>query len=241
MSTFLLRDTAVGDWAWMRRCRPSMKLLREAASPHCPGVSSVGWGCPCRDVACSSVIRLMLLGSTVVSFRAHRAVTRLLVCGRGCDCVGSACSCRCCLRPVIVLVLSSCGGAAPVLTCRARRCLRRRSSVRRSWMRPLAHPPCCHAAGSLWTWMRLSRSSVQLPRPASSPCDGTTRVPSTLARHCSGQRLSVRQSNMVVQAYHQRAPPTTRVHCLSTSRLRSYKSTLTSVSRRRCLVGSRAM
>ena len=144
-------------------------------------------------------------------------------------------------RVLIVEALCSCSSSAPVSMCHTRRCHSRRLSVRRSWMRPLAHPPCCHAAGSLWTWMRLCRSSVQLPRPASSPCDGTTRVPSTLARHCSGQRLSVRQSNMVVQAYHQRAPPTTRVHCLSTSRLRSYKSTLTSVSRRRCLVGSRAM
>ena len=81
-------------WAWMRMCRSSMQLLRGAASPHCPGVSSVGCGCPCRDVACSSVIRLMLLGSTGVSLRARRGVTRLLVSGRGCGCVRLLCSCR---------------------------------------------------------------------------------------------------------------------------------------------------
>jgi hypothetical protein len=94
VSTSLLIYTAAGDWAWMRLCRSSMQLLRAAASPHCPGVSSVGCGCPCRDVACSSVIRLMLLGSTGVSLRAHRAVTRLLVSGRGCGCVRLLCSCR---------------------------------------------------------------------------------------------------------------------------------------------------
>ena len=94
VSTSLLLYTAVGDWPWKRRCRSSMQLLRTAASLHCPGVSSVGCGCPCRDVACSPVIRLMLLGSTGVSLRAHRAVTRLLVSGRGCGCVRSLCSCR---------------------------------------------------------------------------------------------------------------------------------------------------
>ena len=94
VSTTLLLHTAVGDWAWMRLGRSNMQLLRTAASFHCPVVSSVGWGCPCRDVACSSVIRLMLLGSTGVSLRAHRAVTRLLVSGRGCGCVRLLCSCR---------------------------------------------------------------------------------------------------------------------------------------------------
>ena len=94
VSTSLLIYTAAGDGAWMRLCRSSMQLLRAVASPLCPGVSSVGCGCPCRDDPCSSVIRLMLLGSTGVSLRARRAVTRLLVSGRGCGCVRFLCSCR---------------------------------------------------------------------------------------------------------------------------------------------------
>ena len=40
-STSLLIYTAAGDWAWVRWCRSSMKLLWEAASPHCPVVCSV--------------------------------------------------------------------------------------------------------------------------------------------------------------------------------------------------------
>jgi hypothetical protein len=40
VSTSLLIYTAAGDWVWMRRCRSSMKLLRAAASPHCPVVCS---------------------------------------------------------------------------------------------------------------------------------------------------------------------------------------------------------
>ena len=49
VSTSLLLYTAVGDWAWMRRCRSSMKLRRPAASPHCPGVDSVAWYCTYLD------------------------------------------------------------------------------------------------------------------------------------------------------------------------------------------------
>ena len=129
----------------------------------------------------------------------------------------------------------SCDGAAPVSTCRARRCLSRRSSVRRPLMRLLGRPPCCHAAGGQWTWMRLRRSSVQLSRPASGLCDGTAPVSTSRARHCSGRRLLVRRSLVVDQASRQHAPPTTHVRCSSTRCRRSYPSTLTSVSCRRWL------
>jgi hypothetical protein len=73
---------------------------------------------------------------------------------------------------LVVDMLDPCVGATSVSTYRARRCLSRRSSVRRPLMRLLARPPCCHAAGGTWTWMRLCRSSVQLPRPASGSCHG---------------------------------------------------------------------
>ena len=129
---------------------------------------------------------------------------------------------------------------ALVSTCRARRCLSRRSSVRWSWMRLLGRPPCCHAAGGQWTWMQLCRSSVQLPCPASSLCDGTTPVSTSLARHCQGQRLSVRRSLKTVHGCRQPTHPTTHVHCLSTSCRRSYPSTLTSVSCRRYQATSRS-
>ena len=124
---------------------------------------------------------------------------------------------------------------APVSTCRAPRCLRRRSSVRRSWMRLLARPLCCHAAGPLWTWMRLCRSSVQLSCPASRPCHGAAPVSTSLTRHCRCQRLPVPRSLMIVQEYRQPRPPTTHVRCLSTSCRRSYPSPLASVSCRRCV------
>jgi hypothetical protein len=139
------------------------------------------------------------------------------------------------LTLLAVDVLDLCDGAAPVLTCRTRRSLNRRSSVRRSWMRLLAGTPCCHAAAGRWTWMRLCRSSVQLPRLASSPCDGPAAVSACVARHCRGQRLSVRRSLMVVPACRQPGPLTTHARCLSTSCRRSYQSTLTSVSCRRCV------
>ena len=127
-----------------------------------------------------------------------------------------------------------------VSTSRARRCLSRRSSVRLSWMRRLARPPCCRETGGQWTWMRLRRSSVQLSYPASSPCDGAVPVSTSRARHCRGQRLSVRQSLMVVQACRQLAPPTAHVRCLSTSYRNSYPNTLTTVSCRTCLTRSRS-
>ena len=88
-------------------------------------------------------------------------------------------------------------------------------------------------------WMRLSRSSVQLPCLASGPCDGTALPSTSLARHCRGQRLSVRRSSMVAQACRQQARPTTHVRCLSTSCCCSYQSTLTLLSCRRCLTRSR--
>ena len=124
---------------------------------------------------------------------------------------------------------------ATVSTCRARRCLSRRSSVRRSWMCLLARPPCCHAAGGQWTWMRVCQSSVQLPCPASRPCDGAAHVSTSRACCCHDPRLSVCRSYMVVRAYHQHTPPTTHVRCLWTSCRRSYPSTLTSMSCRRCV------
>ena len=127
------------------------------------------------------------------------------------------------------------GGVAPVSTCRARRCHSRRSSVRRSWMRLLGCRPCCHAPGCLWTWMRLRRSSVQLPCPASGQCDGAATVSTSRTRHCRDHRLSVRRSLMGVQTRRQPAPPTTHAGCLSTSCRRSYPSTLTSLSCRRCV------
>ena len=130
---------------------------------------------------------------------------------------------------------------APVSTCPARRCHSRRSSVRRPWMRLLARPQCSHAAGAKWTWVRLCPSSVQLPRPASGQCDAAAPASTCLARHCSGQRLSVRRSLIAVQPYRQPAPPTTHVCCLSTSCRRSYPNTLTSVSCRRSLTRSRSM
>ena len=126
-------------------------------------------------------------------------------------------------------------------TCRTRRCLSRRSSVRRSWMHLLARPQCCHEAGGQWTWMRLCQSSVQLPCPASCPCDGVALVSTTVTRHYHGHRLPVRRSLMVVQACRQLAPPTAHARGLSTSCRRSYPSTLTSVSCRRCLTRNRSM
>ena len=124
---------------------------------------------------------------------------------------------------------------ATVSTCRTRGSLSQRSSVRRSRMRLLGRPPFCHAAGGLWTWMRLWQSSVQLPRQASGQCDGAAPVSTSPARHCSGQRLSVRRSVVVDQACRQPAPPTTHVRYLSTSCRWSYPSTLTTVSCRRCV------
>ena len=124
---------------------------------------------------------------------------------------------------------------APVSTCRTRRCLSLRSFVSRSWMRLLGSPPCCHAAGGQRTWIRLCRSSVQLSHPALCPCHCAPLVSTSPARHCRGQRLSVRRSLMVVQPWRQLAPPTTHVRCLSTSCRPSYPTTLTSVSCRRCI------
>ena len=127
-----------------------------------------------------------------------------------------------------------------VSTSRDRRCLSRRSSLRRSWMNLLARPQCCNMAGQS-TWIRLCRPSVQLPRPASCPCDGTAPVSTTLARLCRRQRPSVRRSLMAVQVCRQPPPTTTRTRSLSTSCRHSYPSTLTSVSCRRCLTRSRSM
>jgi hypothetical protein len=89
--------------------------------------------------------------------------------------------------------------------------------------------------------MRLCWSCVQLSRPTSPSCAGAATVSTSLARHCRGQRLSVRQSLMVVQACRQLAPPTTHVRCSSTSYRSSYPSTLTSVSCRSCLTRSWSM
>ena len=139
------------------------------------------------------------------------------------------------------MVPCSSAGAATVSTCRARRCLSRRSSVRRSWMRLLARAPCCHAAGGRWKWMRLCRACLQPPRPTSRQSDGTAPISTSCARHCRGQRLSVNRPLIVAQACRQPAPPTAHVRCLSTSCRRSYPSTLTSVSCRHCLTRSRSM
>ena len=109
-----------------------------------------------------------------------------------------------------------------------------RSSVRRSWMCLFARPTCCHVAGRQRTWMRLCRSGVQLLRPAPGQCDGVAPVSTSRACHCHGQRLSVSRSLMAVQASRQPAPPTTHAPCSSTSCRRSYQSTLTSASCRRC-------
>jgi hypothetical protein len=89
--------------------------------------------------------------------------------------------------------------------------------------------------------MRLCRSSVQMPRPASGQCDDPELVSTCVARHCRGQRLSARWSLMVAQACRHPAPPTTHVRCLSTNCRRSYPSTLTSVSCRRSLTRSGSM
>ena len=87
----------------------------------------------------------------------------------------------------------------------------------------------------------LCQSSVQLPRPASSKRDGTTPVSTCLARHCRGQRLSVRRTLMGVQAYRQPAPTTSHVRCMSTSCHPFFPSTLNSVSCRRWLTRSRSL
>ena len=142
---------------------------------------------------------------------------------------------------LVVDAFDPCDGAATVSTCRVRRCLSRRSPLRPTWIHLLARPPGRHAAGGQWTWMQLYRSSVQLSCPASSPCDGTTPVSTSRARHCRGQSESVRRSLIVVQEYRQPAPPSTHVRCLTTSCRRSYPSTLTSVSCRHCLTRSRSM
>ena len=63
----------------------------------------------------------------------------------------------------------SCDGVAPVLTYRVRDCVSQRSPVCRSWMRLLARPPCCHAAGGERTSLWLCPSSLQLPMLTTSP------------------------------------------------------------------------
>ena len=66
VSTTLLRNIAVGDWALVRRCRSSMLLLRMAATPHCPVVSSVCLCCSYLDAPCPSLPRLMWLDLALV-------------------------------------------------------------------------------------------------------------------------------------------------------------------------------
>ena len=97
-------------------------------------------------------------------------------------------------RLLVVDALGSCDGGATVSTCRTRRCLSQRSSVRRSWMRPLGRPPCCRATGGSWTWLLPCPSSVQLLGPTSRSCDGTAPVSTYRARHWLSQRSSVRRS-----------------------------------------------
>jgi hypothetical protein len=144
-------------------------------------------------------------------------------------------------RQLVVHALDPCDGPAPFLTCRARRCLSRRSSVRRSWMRLLGRPRA--AMRLLVTGRRCGCVS-----PACS-CRVRRRVRVMvllLSRHfvidtVVGQRLSVRRSLMAFQVCRQPPPPTTHARRLSTSCRRSHPRTLTSVSCRRCLTRSRSM
>ena len=82
VSTSVLIYTAAGDWAWMRRCRSSTKLLRAAASPHYPVVCTAWWYCTFFGVFRSSLPRFMWLGPTLVSLLVKRAVMWLVVYGR---------------------------------------------------------------------------------------------------------------------------------------------------------------
>ena len=50
----------------MRSCRSSMKLLREAASPHCPGVDSVVLCCFCLGEPCSTLRQSTFVCPSVV-------------------------------------------------------------------------------------------------------------------------------------------------------------------------------
>ena len=109
-------------------------------------------------------------------------------------------------RLLVVDALYPSVSVALVSTCSARPCLSQHSPVRRSCMRLLGRRPCCHPAGILWSWIRLCRSSVQLPSPASGQCDGTATVSTSRARHCRGQRVSVSRSLMAVPACRQPAP-----------------------------------
>ena len=110
-------------------------------------------------------------------------------------------------RLLVVDALYPSVSVALVSTCSARPCLSQHSPVRRSCMRLLGRRPCCHPAGGQWTWMRLCRSSVQLPCQASAQCDAAALVSTSLSRHSHGQRLSVRRSLMGVQVCRQPTPP----------------------------------
>ena len=95
---------APGLWAWMRLCPHTVQLPLITASPHCLGVVFVRWCSPYLDVSHSTLLQstfvcLWVVAAASPCFR-HRAVMRLMVCGRGCDCVGpayspSTCHCDC--------------------------------------------------------------------------------------------------------------------------------------------------
>jgi hypothetical protein len=125
-------------------------------------------------------------------------------------------------------------------------CLHSSCSTRPRWMclglTLVDAPPCTPTVLSCGRWsVDVDPAvSVQL-RPASCQCDGSARVSTTRTCHCSGQRLSVRRLSMAVQACRQSAPSSTHVRCLSTRCRRSYPSTPTPVSCRRCLTRSRSM
>ena len=139
-STHICRAGCVSSLSWHRfrvmLLLPCRRLLSVSATVDVPGSDPRG---------CASTVLSCGWRSVDVDAAAsvHRAATAA-------DYVSSVY--WCCVRAMVI---------APVSTCCAQRCLRRRSSVRRSWMHLLARPPCCDEAGGKWSWMRLWHSSVQ--------------------------------------------------------------------------------
>ena len=80
---------APGLWAWMRLCPLTVQLPLMTASPHCLGVVFVRWCCPYLDEVALDVASVdvrLSVGRGCISLLRHRAVMRIVVSGRGCDC-----------------------------------------------------------------------------------------------------------------------------------------------------------
>ena len=132
------------------RCHDPEELFNSRLDTHLPSrlrLLIVLASVPCDAAAPMSTSTVLSCGWRSVDVDAAASVHRAATAA---DYVSSVY--WCCVRAMVI---------APVSTCCAQRCLRRRSSVRRSWMHLLARPPCCDEAGGEWSWMRLWHSSVQ--------------------------------------------------------------------------------